>query len=159
MHTIQFCAVPKSLIRHQVYLHKFFRKAREIVFVIHVLFSSCYHVQKWQIPFAVAEKENLLQFASEWKFCSLIVTGVPIRLKRFIGQSLCLSKLLWALVRDKFRRQSIIIRVALHFEHRSLKSCFKLCLECSSPSSPWPLFSSFCSFHIVISSYTSTRVT
>ena len=82
------------------------------------------------------KKKIYSQFASEWKFCSLIVTGVPIRLKRFIGQSLCLSKLLWALVRDKFRRQSIIIRVALHFEHRSLKSCFKLCLECSSPSSP-----------------------
>lgn len=159
MHTVQFCAVPKSLIRHQVYLHKFFRKAREIVFVIHVLFSSCYRVQKWQIPLPLQKKKIYSHFASEWKFCSLIATGVPTRLKRFIGQSLCLSKLLWALIRDKFRRQSIIIRVALHFEHRSLKSCFELCLECSSPSSPWPLFSSFCSFHIVTSSYTSTRVT
>lgn len=116
MHTVQFCAVPKSLIRHQVYLHKFFRKAREIVFVIHVLFSSCYRVQKWQIPLPLRKKKIYSHFASEWKFCSLIATGVPTRLKRFIGQSLCLSKLLWALVLDKFRRQSIIIRVALTVE-------------------------------------------
>ena len=37
-----------------------FQKFREIVFVIQVLFSSCYHVQKQHVPFAVPEKkENL----------------------------------------------------------------------------------------------------
>ena len=47
------------------------------------------------------------QFASEQNYCSLIVIGVPTRLKRFNGQSLFLSRLPYALVREKYRWRSI----------------------------------------------------
>ena len=41
-------------------LHYFFPKAREIVFATQVLFSSCCHVQKWQVPFAVVDKGKFI---------------------------------------------------------------------------------------------------
>ena len=91
------CEVVKLLIHHQVYLHQFFPKGRDIV---------------------ILEKKKInLQFALEGKYCSMIVKRVPTRLKRFSGQSLFYL----SFSRDQW--QSTIIQVALHFEHQSLKSC------------------------------------
>lgn len=43
---------------HKVYLHP---EAREVAFVIRVVFSSFYHVQKRQVSFDVPEKEKFIR--------------------------------------------------------------------------------------------------
>lgn len=121
-HTVQFCTVLKSLFLNQFYLHLFFAKL-EVVLEIQVLLSCYYHVQNRQVSFAATEKGKLIssQFASERKYCSLIV--IPTRLKKFSSQSLNVSQLPLVLACKIYNRQTVIIRATLHFVHRSLKSC------------------------------------
>lgn len=77
-----------------------------------------------------------LHQSGNMKYCLIIVIGVSSSLKRCNGQSLFLSRLPQALIREKSRRKTLI---SLNID------CWNalLCWLCSSPSCAWPLSSSF----------------
>lgn len=77
-----------------------------------------------------------LHQSGKMKYCLIIVIGVSSSLKRCNDQSLFLSRLPQALIREKSRRKTLI---SLNID------CWNalLCWLCSSPSCAWPLSSSF----------------